>query len=407
MMTATGFELLSELEDEFEEEAAELELLFPRARAGTRTAPRKAKLTDPLPSGCIDVSGRCISVGCAAPYKCVRRLGGGCECRPGKLCPKAPDPASGECLRELRRDGNYLVCCPKYYGSGDPCCRDYPIPSRLRKKTRDDAKPIAPVLGELEDEFEEEAMEVEPFFARGGALEFGGPARVRRSAPRGAYQADLDDELEEEAVELEPLVSRGGLEFEHRKKGGGQKALFNFYFQVKNTMSTRVASAVPANLGGGSFNFSIDEKIPSKKKPRNVKYGKMKTIPHMGGIGVDAPITANFEITIKLFPPPSDPWQVPKSLSAKITSADCKRNKLSSSLAKNYPGGIFTVLGNVELREMYIFVRSGTGTLNDELARRGININELAYVSPGTATDNGTVHSIATWENLHLTCPYE
>jgi hypothetical protein len=79
------------------------------------------------------------------------------------------------------------------------------------------------LLGELEDEFEEEAMEVEPFFARGGALEFGGPARVRRSAPRGAYQADLDDEPEGEALELEPFFSRRGIfEFENP---AGRKSL--------------------------------------------------------------------------------------------------------------------------------------------------------------------------------------
>lgn len=183
-MTATEFELVGESEEELEEEAAELELLFPRGGAGTKAAPRKApfKLTDPIPFGCIDVSGRCISDGCAAPYKCVRRLGGGCECRPGKFCPEAPDPASGKCLRELRRDGNYLVCCPKYYGTGDPCCRAYPIPSRLRKKTRDDPKPIAPVLGELDDEFEEEAMELEPLFARRGSFEFENPA-VKKPLP--------------------------------------------------------------------------------------------------------------------------------------------------------------------------------------------------------------------------------
>jgi Lysine-specific metallo-endopeptidase len=155
-MNATKFELHGELEEELEEEAAELELLFPRGRAGTREAPRKARLTDPLPYRCIDVGGRCISDGCAAPYKCIRRLGGGCECRPGKLCPKAPDPASGECLRELRRDGNYLVCCPKYYGSGDPCCREYLIPGRLRPDTK------VEILGELESGLDEDAMELEP-----------------------------------------------------------------------------------------------------------------------------------------------------------------------------------------------------------------------------------------------------
>lgn len=130
-MTATEFELLGELEEELLEEKAGV----PRRRSGTTVGPRKLPLAAPLSSGCIDVSGRCISVGCAAPYKCVRRLLGGCECRPGKLCPKVPEPASGKCLRVLRRDGNYLVCCPKYYGYGDPCCRVYPMPSRLKTDT--------------------------------------------------------------------------------------------------------------------------------------------------------------------------------------------------------------------------------------------------------------------------------
>jgi hypothetical protein len=251
MMTATGFEHLGELEAELEEEAAELELLFPRGRAGTMAAPREApsKLTDPLPYGCIDVSGRCISVGCAAPYKCVRRLLGGCECRPGKLCPKAPDPASGKCLRVLRRDGNYLVCCPKYYGFGDPCCRVYPIPSRLMPATEFE------LPGELEDEFEEEATELEPFFARGGALEFGGPAHVRRWARNAAYQGDLNDELEEEAMELEPFFPRGGSITQPYCDGKWGQAFYNTTWalpEFEDGKACKTTYAVPGFAPGSS-----------------------------------------------------------------------------------------------------------------------------------------------------------
>ena len=95
-----------------------------------------AELTDPLPYGCIDVNGRCINVGCAPPYKCVRRFGV-CKCKPGYLCPAARDPKSGRCLKVLRRDGNYLVCCPKgVYRADDPCCVVYPLPSRPQEPAR-------------------------------------------------------------------------------------------------------------------------------------------------------------------------------------------------------------------------------------------------------------------------------
>jgi hypothetical protein len=63
---------------------------------------------------------------------------------------------------------------------------------------------------ELEDEFEEEAMELAPFFARGGALKFGWPARARRRPLRAAFPVDFGDELEEELMELESLFPRRG-----------------------------------------------------------------------------------------------------------------------------------------------------------------------------------------------------
>jgi hypothetical protein len=64
---------------------------------------------------------------------------------------------------------------------------------------------------ELEDEFEEEAMELAPFFARGGAVKFGRPSRARPWARRVAFPVDFGDELEEQLMELEPLFPRGGL----------------------------------------------------------------------------------------------------------------------------------------------------------------------------------------------------
>jgi hypothetical protein len=64
-------------------------------------------------------------------------------------------------------------------------------------------------LGELEEELQEEAAELEPLFSRAR------PVRVSRAAPNAVYLGDLESELEEEAEELEPLFSRrSALEFE-------------------------------------------------------------------------------------------------------------------------------------------------------------------------------------------------
>ena len=64
-------------------------------------------------------------------------------------------------------------------------------------------------LGELENEFEEEAMKLAPF-PRGGAVKFGWPAHARRRAPGTAFPVHFADELEEELMELEPLFPRRG-----------------------------------------------------------------------------------------------------------------------------------------------------------------------------------------------------
>jgi hypothetical protein len=62
--------------------------------------------------------------------------------------------------------------------------------------------------GELEDELEEEA-ELEPLFPRGK------PIPVPRPAPNAVYRGDLEDEFEDEAAELEPFFPRrSDLEFE-------------------------------------------------------------------------------------------------------------------------------------------------------------------------------------------------
>ena len=64
-------------------------------------------------------------------------------------------------------------------------------------------------LGELEEELQEEAAELEPLFSRAR------PVRVSRAAPNAVYLGDSEGELEEEAEELEPLFSRrSSLEFE-------------------------------------------------------------------------------------------------------------------------------------------------------------------------------------------------
>jgi hypothetical protein len=64
-------------------------------------------------------------------------------------------------------------------------------------------------LGEFEDEFEEEAAELEPFFSRGK------PIPVAHPAPKAVYLGDLGEKFEDEALELEPLSRRRGtFEFE-------------------------------------------------------------------------------------------------------------------------------------------------------------------------------------------------
>ena len=249
-MSATDFELLGKLEDEFEQEAMELEPVVPRQGAGSMAALREMgkKLIDPLPYGCIDVSGRCISVGCAPPYKCVRRLLGGCDCRPGKLCPSAPDPASGKCVRELRRDGNYLVCCPKYYGYGDPCCRVYPIPSRVQPATEFN------LFDELEDEFEEEAMELEPVF----------PSPAMKHLRRGSADHQLLDfpEFEDKAaIAQRKLAQKKLLDFRtnvHLRPPDYRKLILTARLHPFPGRSRVISSFPVPNYGSGLLSLVLE-----------------------------------------------------------------------------------------------------------------------------------------------------
>jgi hypothetical protein len=190
-MAITEFEFLGELEDELEEEARELELIFPRRRLGTM-----------MPT-CLDVSGRCISVSCRWPYKCVRRLLSGCECRPGRfpIPPGIRDPqpspaelkaalASGRCIKRLGRYGNYLVCCPGTYPSPD--CKVYPMPSWAKDY-------------ELEQEAEEEL-----------------PLDLHLELDLGFDQENLDGGGELDLPELENPA----------KKADARRKLNNFYQDV-------------------------------------------------------------------------------------------------------------------------------------------------------------------------------
>jgi hypothetical protein len=82
------------------------------------------------------------------------------------------------------------------------------------------------LLGEFEDAPAEEALELAPLFARGGAVKFRWPSRVGRWAQRPAFAVDFGDELEEELMELEPLFLRGG-SITHPYKHGQWRQEFN------------------------------------------------------------------------------------------------------------------------------------------------------------------------------------
>jgi hypothetical protein len=196
------------------------------------------------------------------------------------------------------------------------------------------------------------------------------------------------------------------------KQKAPQDRCFQFLFYVRNryAISQEVASAVSMDLGGGSFFFSIDEKIPKKSRPSHVGDGQRDI--RSNGLSdkfKKSTITTDFQITVDLYPPIRAPKTLRKKISEKITSAEFKQGfKLDASggsfNAEECPGGLFLVTGELGLIEKPIFVKSGK-TLEAELADRGLASEDFAYISPGTAVNAGTEYTVAYWDDrLTLTC---